>query len=144
MAKIYIWNDETFTKIPNPLKLADGSTISPVREEKFIELGGTVEDDGKPTHLEELESAMNVFVGIVYEIRTFTGNNTFMGGFEEQAKLYNSQAAQDDPTTALSLGIRWSGANDYCDYLANKSDVNMPSPLWFYYMWEREARKIQS
>lgn len=39
MAKIYTWNDETFNKIPDPLRLPDGSTISPVTDETFVQYG---------------------------------------------------------------------------------------------------------
>ena len=45
--KIYTWNDETYTSIPNPLILADGSSISPVSEAVFIANGGTVEENGE-------------------------------------------------------------------------------------------------
>ena len=57
MAKIYIYNGENFNKIPNPLKLADGSMLSPVTEETFVANGGTIEDDGEPTPKERVCSA---------------------------------------------------------------------------------------
>lgn len=45
--KIYTWQGKTYTSIPDPLKLEDGSMISPVSEVKFIELGGLVQDNGE-------------------------------------------------------------------------------------------------
>ena len=142
--KQYTWNDETYNKIPDPLHLADGSSISPVSEEKFIELGGTVSDDGEPTHLESLDSACDVFIAVVLEIAEKIGDPTFMGGYNEQDKLLNSEYAQEHTTEALVLSNRWNGANLTCNYYANKPDVNMPSPVWFWYAWQRYAEQLEA
>ena len=144
MAKIYTWNGETYNKIPDPLHLADGSSISPVSEEKFIELGGTVEDDGEPTHWEELDAACDVFIAVVLEIAETIGDPTFMGGINEQEKLLNSAYAKAHTTEALVLSERWNGANLACNHFANKPDVNMQSPAWYYYAWQRYAEQLEA
>lgn len=142
--KIYTWNDETYNKIPDPLRLADGSTISPVSEERFIEAGGIVEDDGEPTHWEELDAACDVFIAVVLEIAETIGDPTFMGGINEQEKLLNSDYAKEHTTEALVLSERWNGANLACNHFANKPDVNMQSPAWYYYAWQRYAEQLEA
>ena len=85
--KIYTWNDETYTSIPNPLILADGSSISPVSEAVFIANGGTVEENGEPTHLELLEAAGDKFITCCNKIGQFIGNPSFQGGIDEIDEL---------------------------------------------------------
>ena len=46
--KTYTINGQTYDHLPDPVYL-DGAAYSPVTEEKFLELGGTIEDDGEPT-----------------------------------------------------------------------------------------------
>ena len=142
--KQYSWNGETFNKIPDPLRLADGSSISPVSEAKFIELGGTVEDDGKPTHQEELDDACDKFIANVLDIQEFIGSTDFFGGIDEMDILDNSQAAQDDPMTALKLAQRWAATNTRCNFFADKPDLiaTFHSPAWFYYAWARYAQQV--
>ena len=144
MATVYIWKDQTYNKIPNPLHLDDGSTISPVSEAKFIELGGIVEDDGEPTHWEELDAACDVFIAVVLEIADTIGDPTFMGGINEQEKLLNSDYAKEHTTEALVLSERWNGANLACNHFANKPDVNMQSPAWYWYAWQRYAEQMEA
>ena len=142
--KIYTWNDETYTSIPNPLILADGSSISPVSEAVFIANGGTVEENGEPTHWEELDAACDVFIAVVLEIAETIGDPTFMGGINEQEKLLNSDYAKEHTTEALVLSERWNGANLACNHFANKPDVNMQSPAWYWYAWQRYADQLES
>lgn len=142
--KIYTWNDETYTSIPNPLILADGSSISPVSESVFIANGGLVEEDGEPTHWEELDAACDVFIAVVLEIAETIGDPTFMGGINEQEKLLNSDYAKEHTTEALVLSERWNGANLACNHFANKPDVNMQSPAWYWYAWQRYAEQLEA
>ena len=142
--KIYIWNGETFTSIPDPLKLADGSTISPVSEEEFVAQGGVVEDDGKPTHFEELCDACDKFIENVLAIQEFIGSTDFFGGIDEMDTLDDSQAAHDDPMTALTLAQRWAATNTRCNFFADKPDLydEFHSPNWFYFAWARYAEQL--
>ena len=142
--KQYIWNDETYNKIPDPLRLSDGTSISPVSEERFIEAGGTVEDDGKPTHQEELDDACDKFIANVLDIQEFIGSTDFFGGIDEMDILDKSQAAQDDPMTALKLAQRWAATNTRCNFFADKPDLikTFHSPAWFYYAWARYAQQV--
>lgn len=142
--KHYIYNGETYDCIPNPLKLADGSTISPVSEYAFIANGGEIEEDGEPTHWEELDAACDVFIAVVLEIAETIGDPTFMGGINEQEKLLNSNYAKEHTTEALVLSERWNGANLACNHFANKPDVNMQSPAWYYYAWQRYAEQLEA
>ena len=142
--KIYTIFGESYDKIPNPLTLPDGSQLSPVSEAKFLELGGTIEDDGEPTHWEELDAACDVFIAVVLEIADKIGDPTFMGGINEQEKLLNSDYAQSHTTEALILSERWNGANLACNHFANKPDVNMQSPAWYYYAWQRYAEQQEA
>lgn len=144
--KQYSWNGETFNKIPDPLRLADGSSISPISEAKFIELGGTVEDDGKPTHQEELDDACDKFIANVLDIQEFIGDTDFLGGIDQMGMLDDSQAAQDDPMTALKLAQRWAASNTRCNFFADKPDLKdqFASPAWFYYAWQRYADQLEA
>jgi hypothetical protein len=144
MAKVYTWNGETYNKIPNPLKLEDGTSISPVSEAAFIANGGSVEENGEPTHWEELDAACDVFIAVVLEIAETIGDPTFMGGINEQEKLLNSDYAKEHTTEALVLSERWNGANLACNHFANKPDVNMQSPAWYYYAWQRYAEQLEA
>ena len=145
MAKIYTGNGETFNKIPDPLHLADGSTISPVSEEKFIEAGGVVEDDGLPTHYEELCDACDVFIAVVLDIQEFIGSTDFLGGIDQMSMLEESEAAQADKLTALTLAQRWAAANTRCNFFADKPDLykDFHSPNWFYFCWQRYADQLE-
>ena len=142
--KLYTYNGETFNKIPDPLKLADGSTISPVSETTFLANGGEIEEDGKPTHMEELEDACDKFIENVLAIQEFIGSTDFFGGIDEMDTLDNSQAAQEDPMTALTLAQRWSATNTRCNFFADKPDLikEFHSPNWFYYAWARYAQQV--
>ena len=121
--KIYTWNDETYTSIPNPLILADGSSISPVSEAVFIANGGTVEENGEPTHYEELCDSCDTFIEVVLEIAEKIGDASFMGGINQQAMLRDSQYAKDNPTDALTLAERWNGADKACNFYADRLAV---------------------
>ena len=142
--KHFTWQGETYDQIPDPLKFEDGSQISPVTEEVFLANGGTVEDDGEPTHWEELDAACDVFIAVVLEIAETIGDPTFMGGINEQEKLLNSDYAKEHTTEALVLSERWNGANLACNHFANKPDVNMQSPAWYWYAWSRYAEQMEA
>ena len=44
--KTYTFDGKTYTKLPDPLKTAGGE-ISPMSEQRFRDLGGTITDDGE-------------------------------------------------------------------------------------------------
>ena len=142
--KIYTIYGESYDKVPNPLTLPDGSQISPVSEAKFIELGGTIEDDGKPTHMEELDDACDKFIANVLDIQEFIGSTDFFGGIDEMDTLDKSEAAAQNPTQALTLAQRWSATDRRCNFFADKPDLiaTMHSPNWFYYAWARYAQQV--
>ena len=142
--KLYIWNNETFTSIPDPLHTGHGD-ISPVSEKDFLDEGGIIEEDGQPTHMEELDDACDKFIANVLDIQEFIGSTDFFGGIDEMDMLDNSQAAKDDPVTALKLAQRWAATNTRCNFFADKPDLykQFHSPNWFYYAWARYAQQIE-
>lgn len=144
--KIYTIYGNSYNEIPNPLTLSDGSQLSPVSEAKFIELGGTVEDDGAPTHYEELCDACDVFIDVVLAIQEFIGDTDFLGGIDQMGMLENSTAAQEDAITALKLAQRWAAANTRCNFFADKPDLydQFHSPNWFYFAWARYAEQLEA
>lgn len=52
--KHFFYNGIEYDELPNPLKLADGTSVSPVTEERFVSLGGTITDDGELTPKERV------------------------------------------------------------------------------------------
>ena len=143
--KQYIWNGETFNKIPNPLKLADGSSISPVTEETFIANGGTVSDDGEPTHMELLDAACDKFVACCNKIGQFIGNPSFQGGINEIQELHDfADTLTELPqiAQALKLAAEWEGCDKECNHWASKDDVGLDSPAWWWYCWARYANQL--
>lgn len=46
--KTYKIHGKTYDHLPDPLYI-DGAAYSPMTEQRFVELGGTIEDDGQPT-----------------------------------------------------------------------------------------------
>lgn len=57
--KQYIFGNQIFEKLPGLLRLADGSTVSPVTEETFAAYGGIITDDGAPTPKEAVVASLN-------------------------------------------------------------------------------------
>jgi len=46
--KHYIFNGKTYDTLPDPLHTEAGE-VSPMTDERFVALGGTITDDGEPT-----------------------------------------------------------------------------------------------
>ena len=141
--KSYIWNNETYDHLPDPLEV-DGGQITPVSEALFESLGGVIEDDGEPTHMELLDAACDVFVDVSFRIGAFIGAPDFQGGIDEIKKLRTFAATLTDPTQiiiALKLMAEWEGADKECNHWASKEDVGLASPAWWWYCWERYARQ---
>ena len=59
--KIYHIENKDYTSLPDPLHL-NGGEVSPMSEELFVRLGGTIEDDGTPTPEERVLAELNVAV----------------------------------------------------------------------------------
>ena len=60
--KHYIFRNQRFEGLPGLLRLADGSTVSPVTEETFTAYGGTITDDGDPTPKEAVIASLNTLL----------------------------------------------------------------------------------
>ena len=60
--KTYIYRGTTAKQLPDPLKLEDGSSISPMTEALFLELGGTIADDGEPSPREAVVASLNALL----------------------------------------------------------------------------------
>lgn len=142
--KIYSYEGESWTKLPDPFRLPSGGMISPMTDNSFIALGGTIEDDGEPTHWDLLNAACDNFVAVCNDIGTFIGDPNFTGGIDEIDKLYQSEAAQQDLNQALLLAARWEGADKQCNHWASKEDVGLASPAWWWYCWARYANVLEA
>ena len=57
--KHYFYRGCEFSRIPDPITLADGSKVSPVTEAVFRALGGVITDDGEPTPQDRVLSELN-------------------------------------------------------------------------------------
>ena len=57
--KHYIFGNQSFETLPGLLRLADGSTVSPVTEETFTAYGGTITDDGTLPPKEAVIASLN-------------------------------------------------------------------------------------
>ena len=51
--KHFTIDGKTYDKLPDPLKTAGGE-VSPISEKLFVQLGGTITDDGEPTDKERV------------------------------------------------------------------------------------------
>ena len=131
--KIYTFDGETFNKLPGMLK-TDSGTVSPVTEELFMQLGGTITDDGEPTPEEAFAAACSQFRSLCDEIGAFIGDASFMGGFDEYASFATSAAYRAEPVTGNGLAVRWSALNELCKYKGAKAGYGQPE--WWYRCWE--------
>lgn len=134
--KHYIYNGKSYDKIPDPFlgtsPMYDrvGSNFIP-RDELFVELGGTIEDDGQ---LSPFEEACAQFREVCAAIGEFIGDADFRGGFDEYTIFAVSQAFLDNPILGNTLAIQWSGCNERCKYEGAK--IGLDQPAWWYKCWE--------
>ena len=68
--KHYSYNGTEYDELPNPLKLANGSYVSPVTEALFVRLGGTITDDGELTPKERVCAS---FAAVIADLAEKTG-----------------------------------------------------------------------
>ena len=111
--KIYSFNGETFSRLPNLLKTPDG-TVSPVSEALFLQLGGTIEEDEEPAPEEDFRAACAMFRALCDEIGQFIGDASFQGGFDGYADFAESEAYRKDPVRGNALAKyfpSWLGYN---------------------------------
>ena len=57
--KQYVFGGRATDTLPGLLRLADGSTVSPVTEETFTAYGGVITDDGAPSPKEAVVASLN-------------------------------------------------------------------------------------
>lgn len=136
--KLYIYNGETYTSIPNPLRAETGD-ISPVSEAVFVANGGIIEDDGEETPEEKFADACRLFRALCDQIGQFIGDASFQGGFDEYANFANSQAYQANPVQGNALAIQWSALNELCKYKG--ALIGLGQPDWWYRCWELLAEE---
>ena len=90
--KLYSFDGQTFKSLPDPFL-----NRSPMTDELFEQLGGTITEDGNPTPEEEFEVACAQFRTICAAIGQFIGAENFHGGFGEMASFASSEAYQANP-----------------------------------------------
>jgi len=132
---IYEYEGETFKTLPDPFL-----NMSPMTDELFIELGGTITDDGNPSPEQEFESACAQFRIICAAIGQFIGAENFHGGFGEMASFASSEAYQANPVMGNSLAIQWSAANEQGKYFGSK--IGLGQPQWWYRCWQLAGIEI--
>lgn len=64
--KTYIINGKSYDHLPDPVYI-DGAAYSPMTEERFVELGGTIEDDGQPTPKERVCASLSTLIADLAE-----------------------------------------------------------------------------
>ena len=60
--KHYIFGNQSFEELPGMLRLADGSTVSPVTEATFAAYGGIITDDGELAPKEAVVASLNTLL----------------------------------------------------------------------------------
>lgn len=125
---LYTYDGQTFKSLPDPFQ-----NISPMTEELFEQLGGTITEDGNPTPEQEFEAACAQFRTICAAIGQFIGAENFHGGFGEMASFASSEAYQANPVMGNSLAIQWSAANEQGKYFGSK--IGLSQPAWWYRCW---------
>ena len=132
---IYEYEGETFKTLPDPFL-----NMSPMTDELFVELGGTITDDGNPSPEQEFEAACAQFRTICAAIGQFIGADNFHGGFGEMASFASSEAYQANPVMGNSLAIQWSAANEQGKYFGSK--IGLGQPQWWYRCWQLAGIEI--
>ena len=132
---LYSFNGQTFKALPDPFL-----NRSPMTDELFVELGGTITDDGNPTPEQEFEAACTQFRTICSAIGQFIGAENFHGGFGEMASFASSEAYQANPVMGNSLAIQWSAANEQGKYFGSK--IGYGQPQWWYRCWQLAGVEI--
>ena len=59
--KHYTIDSKTYDKLPDPLHL-EGVSYSPMTDEKFVQLGGTIADDGRMSPKEAVVASFNSLI----------------------------------------------------------------------------------
>ena len=132
---IYEYEGETFKTLPDPFL-----NMSPMTDELFVELGGTITDDGNPSPEQEFEAACAQFRTICAAIGQFIGADNFHGGFGEMASFASSEAYQANPVMGNGLAIQWSAANEQGKYFGSK--IGLGQPQWWYRCWQLAGIEI--
>lgn len=128
--KHYVFSGITYDTLPDPLK-TDAGEVSPMTDERFVALGGTIEDDGEPT---PFEAACAQFRALCAEIGAFIDDPDFKGGFDEFSAFAMSDAYESHPVQGNAYAIQWSALNELCKYEGAKEGYNQPS--WWWKCWE--------
>ena len=132
---LYNFDGQTFKALPDPFL-----NRSPMTDELFEQLGGTITEDGNPTPEEEFEAACAQFRTICAAIGQFIGAENFHGGFGEMASFASSEAYQANPVMGNSLAIQWSAANEQGKYFGSK--IGLGQPQWWYRCWQLAGIEI--
>ena len=133
--KLYTFDGQTFKSLPDPFQ-----NMSPMTDELFVELGGTITEDDTPTPEQEFEAACAQFRTICAAIGQFIGAENFHGGFGEMASFASSEAYQANPVMGNGLAIQWSAANEQGKYFGSK--IGLGQPQWWYRCWQLAGIEI--
>jgi len=70
--KTYTFNGKTYDTLPDPLHTEAGE-VSPMSEKLFVQLGGTITDDGEPT---DKERVCSEFIDLIEDLAAQTDKIT--------------------------------------------------------------------
>ena len=131
--KYFTIDGKTTDYLPDPCK-----GVSPMTEQRFKDLGGEIEDDGTCWTAAELEfqtlACCTTFKAVCGQIAEFMGVDVFFGGYDDILAFQQSEQAQENPVQALMLAMMWQGADDDCNYRAQKLGIGRPR--WWYCCWD--------
>ena len=128
--KIYIDDKgNRYKKLVDPFR-----GCSPMTDERWVDMGGTIEENEDLTPEQEFEQAAAQFRQVCAAIGLFIGNPNFHGGFGEYLTFAQSDAYQANPVQGNALAIQWSATNEAGKYFGSK--IGLGQPQWYYKAWE--------
>ncbi len=121
-------------------------TVPVVKDTSYIQIDGwnytKIEVHEPDVNDAEFKVACRLFRDVCAQIGAFIGDENFRGGFEAYSKFISSSAARQSKASASLLASMWSGANEYCKYIA-KRDMNLDQPYWWYKCWEYTQEELE-
>lgn len=131
--KQYVYKGATYKTLPDPLE-----NTSPISEETFIQMGGTIITIETPEE-REFKEACRGFRELCYLVRPIVGDPNWRGAIEEiRDALKDPRVVRHPDFQYLSTMLTWYDKE--CTYLGSK--IGLGQPGWWYRCWEYEQEEI--
>lgn len=138
--KQFSYNGVIYNEIPDPLVLSDGSMISPVSENTFIQYGGDVILT-ETAQEREFREACRGFRELCYRVRPIVGDDNWRGSIDEiRDALTDPKVISHPDFQFLSTMLTWYDKE--CTYLGGK--IGLGQPAWWFKCWEYEQEEAIS